>query len=1159
MPTHNDHRPQAPTTPQALGLQRPNGWTLALLATWLIAFGSIIPATVSAQEAEAVDEPEGTEAETPTDEEAQAEEESDEGTEPADEDEEGSDESESRPVDTSLVGGLRWRGIGPALMSGRIVDIVIDPDKPSTWYIAAASGGVWKTTNAGTTWSPIFDGYGSYSIGCLAIDPEDRHVIWVGTGENNSQRSVGYGDGLYKSIDGGRSFKKVGLENSQHIGKILIDPRDSQVVYVASQGPLWNSGGDRGLYKTTDGGQTWTCVLEISPDTGVTDIVFDPRDPDVLYAASYQRRRRVWTLIDGGPEGAIYKSTDAGATWSKLRRGLPSGDVGRIGLAVSPINPDVVYAIIEAQGGASGFYRSADAGMSWTKRSSYISSSPQYYQEIIACPHVFDRVYSLDTYMHVTEDGGRTFDRLGERYKHVDNHALIIDPEDPEHLLIGCDGGLYETWDRGRNYRYFGNLPLTQFYKIAVDNSEPFYYVYGGTQDNATQGGPSETDNVHGIRNSDWFVTVFGDGFDPAVHPEDPNIVYSQWQYGGLVRYDRRTGQRIDIKPASEPDGPALRFNWDSALMISPHDPDRVYYGSQILFRSNDRGDTWTAVSPDLTRNLDRNTLKVMGRVWSVDTVAKNNSTSFYGTIVSLAESPLVEGLLYAGTDDGLVQISEDGGESWRKVERFEFTDAPEQAYIHDIECSLHEADTVYVAVNNHKDGDFKPYILKSVDRGRSWSLISGGLPERGSVYCLAVDHEDPDLLFAGTEFGVHVTLDGGRTWVALKSGMPTIAVRDLEIQRREDDLVAGSFGRGFFILDDYAPLRHLDSELLEQDAVMLPIAKASMYLRRAPMSGSEKAFQGSAFYNGANPPFGATMTYILKDGPTTKKSQRQRRERSLQKEGKDTPYPSWEDLKAEDREESTMTVLTIRDTEGEVVRRLSVPGSKGLHRITWDFRYPGLSTVSLGGDGYGPMALPGTYTAELERWSEGEMTTLIEPTSFEVEPLGYQELTTEERAEVLAFQKQTAALQRTARGALQVLSNAQEQIRYIKRAVMVAPELSPEIRLEARALELRLMDIAERFNGDPTRPRRSEPALPGLTHRIGQIVSGHWSTTSAPTATHLRAFEIAATQLEEALEELREAVEVDLPALNAKLDDAGVPWTPGRKLPRIDITEPIN
>ncbi|MEE9169566.1 MAG: glycosyl hydrolase, partial [bacterium] len=511
--------------------------------------------------------------------------------------------------------GLKLRSIGPALSSGRVGDIAVHPNNRGHYFVAVSSGGVWKTENSGTTWQPVFDKEGSYSIGCVTIDPKNPFVVWVGTGENNSQRSVSYGDGIYKSVDGGKSWKNLGLKNSQHIGKIVIDPRDSKVVYVAAQGPLWNAGGDRGLYKTTDAGETWGKILDISENSGVTDLVYDPRDPDIMYAASYQRRRRVWTLIDGGPESAIYKSEDGGANWRKLTKGLPKDDMGRIGLAISPVNPDVVYAIIEAADGTGGFFRSIDRGENWKKRSKYVSGSPQYYQEIVCDPKEVDRVYSLDTRLQVTDDGGKTFRRVGGRYIHVDYHALWIDPDDTNYLLVGNDGGVYESFDRGATWHFKANLPVTQFYRVSVDNDFPFYNVYGGTQDNATLGGPSRTTNVHGIRNSDWFITRGGDGFETQVDPEDPNIVYSQSQYGGLVRFDKRSGERISIQPQPGKGEEGLRWNWNSPLLISPFSHTRLYFASNILFRSDDRGDSWQAVSPDLSRQLDRNQLKVMGKI----------------------------------------------------------------------------------------------------------------------------------------------------------------------------------------------------------------------------------------------------------------------------------------------------------------------------------------------------------------------------------------------------------------------------------------------------------------------------------------------------------------------------------------------------------------
>ena len=626
--------------------------------------------------------------------------------------------------------GLTLRGLGPALMSGRIADIAKDPTDESVWYVAVASGGVWKTRNNGTTWTPIFDDQPSYSIGTVVVDPTNPHVVWVGTGENNSQRSVGWGDGVYKSLDGGETWRRMGLERSEHIGKIVLDPRDSDIVWVAAQGPLWAPGGERGLYKSLDGGETWALSLDVGENTGVTDVVLDPRDPDTLYAAAFQRRRRQWALVAGGPESALYKSTDGGASWRQLEHGLPGDDMGRIGLALSPQDPDVVYATIPAID-EGGFYRSENRGETWTKMSDYVAVDPQYYQEIFPDPHRFDRVYVMDVWIQVSDDGGATWRSLSSEHKHVDNHALLFDADDPEYLMVGCDGGIYESWDRGTTWRFVDNLAVTQFYRVGIDDAEPFYNVYGGTQDNDTQGGPSRTTFQHGIRNSDWFITVGGDGYQTRAEPGNPDILYSLWQYGGLVRHDKKSGEIVDLQPQPDPGEPPLRWQWDSPLLISPHDPTRVYFAAQKLFRTDDRGHAWRAVSPDLTRQLDRNRLEVMGTVWSVDSVWKNVFTSPYGSIVSFDESTRVEGLLYVGTDDGVIAVSENGGADWRRTMSEDIAGVPEMTYVSDLTASSHHDDRVYAAFNHHKSGDFAPYLLRSNDRGRRWKSIA---------HCVGVD-----------------------------------------------------------------------------------------------------------------------------------------------------------------------------------------------------------------------------------------------------------------------------------------------------------------------------------------------------------------------------------------------------------------------------------
>ncbi len=1062
-----------------------------------------------------------------------------------------------RALDPKTFKGLELRGIGPALTSGRIGDLAVDPRNRKVYYAAAASGGVWKTINAGTTWEPVFDGEGSYSIGTVVIDPHDPDVVWVGTGENNSQRSVGYGDGVYKSLDGGQSWTKMGLDASEHVARIVLDPRDPDTVYVAAQGPLWGPGGDRGLYKSSDGGKTWKLLaLPLSENTGVTDLVFDPRDPDVLIAAAYQRRRHVWTLINGGPESALYKSTDGGATWRKLDKGLPKDDLGRIGLAVAPSVPDVVYAIIEAvdKKEQAGVYRSRDFGESWERRSPYLSSSPQYYQELVVDPTDADRVYSLDTWLHVSEDGGKTFVKVGEAAKHVDNHALWIDPADPAYLLAGCDGGVYESFDRGATWSFKANLPITQFYKITVDDAVPFYNVYGGTQDNFTLGGPVRTRTKHGITNDDWSVVVGGDGFQPQVEPGNPDVVYGQAQHGALVRFDRKSGQTHDIQPQPAPGEAPLRWNWDSPLLISPHSPTRLYFAAQRLFRSDDRGDGWRAVSADLTRQLDRNLLPVMGKVWSVDTVAKNNSTSFYGNLVALDESPLAEGLLYTGSDDGLIHVSADGGGTWQRLERF--PGVPDNTYVNELVASRHAADTVYAAFNNHKRADFKPYLLVSRDRGRTWTSVAGDLPARGSVYTLAEDHVDPALLFAGTEFGVFFTRNGGQNWVQLEGGMPTIAVRDLAIQRRENDLVVGTFGRGFYVLDDYSPLRSTDAAALETEALLFPPRQAWMYVPAVPLGLPGKSFLGDAYYTAPNPPFGAVFTYYLKDELKTLREQRLDQEEETEKAGGKIAYPAWEKLRAEDLEPEPKILLTVTDETGTVVRRLEGPTEAGFHRVAWDLRYPAPDPTSLEApdtsDPFvsqprGAAAPPGRYQVSLAKKVGEVVTTLGEPKSFEAVAIGTAALPVADLQEITRFQQATARLQRAVLGAISAADEAQERLDLAQKALLDTPGADLALLARAEGLEKELKILRVELEGDTTIARRNEPTPPSISDRVSAVIEGHWSSTSAPTTTQRDAYRWAGEAFTRVLAALTTLIETELANLETELEKAGAPWTPGR------------
>src|ERR1700687_5044804 len=668
--------------------------------------------------------------------------------EPKKPDEEKADEANNPadPMSSPTFTGLRFRSIGPAFTSGRVIGFAVEPNNPAHYFVASASGGVWKTVNDGTTWTPVFDREGSYSIGAIALDPKNPLTVWVGTGENNSQRSVSYGSGLYRSDDGGKTWKNGGLKTSEHIGRIAIDPKDSNIVYVAAQGPLWGPGGDRGLFKTTDNGKNWKNILNISENTGVTDVVIDPRNQETVYAASYQRRRHMWTLIDGGPESAIYKSTDAGATWNKVRTGLPTTELGRVGLSVSPVDSNVIYATVEAADKKGGIFRSNDRGGSWERRNEF-DATAMYYARVVADPKNVDRVYVMNVFLMVSDDGGKTLRRLGEKSKHVDNHDIWIDPNDTDHYLVGCDGGVDESPDPGRDWGFHRNLPVTQFYDVTVDNARPFYNVYGGAQDNFAFGGPSRTRNASGIVNSDWFVTQGGDGFRTQVDPEDPNTIYAGLQHGVLVRYDKRTGERLGITPQVGRGEEPLRWNWDSPFIISPHSHPRLYFAADKLFRSDDRADSWQMISGQLSRGLDRDKLPVMGKIQSIDAVAKNASTAFFGNASALAESPKKEGLIYIGTDDGLIQITEDGGKSWRKVEKL--PDVPELADVSRIVASSTDANTAYVAFENRQNADFKPYLFKTTDAGRTWTSIKGNLPATHPVWAIAEDHVNPNLLFA--------------------------------------------------------------------------------------------------------------------------------------------------------------------------------------------------------------------------------------------------------------------------------------------------------------------------------------------------------------------------------------------------------------------------
>nr|WP_319511698.1 glycosyl hydrolase [uncultured Draconibacterium sp.] len=1055
---------------------------------------------------------------------------------------------EAKPfVNSGLVSGLKWRSIGPAWASGRIADFAVNPNNHSEYYVAVASGNVWKTTNNGTTFKPIFDNYGSYSTSVVVLDPNNTNVVWVGTGENNHQRALGYGDGVYKSLDGGKSFKNMGLKESRQIGGIVIDPRNSDVVFVAAEGSAWGPSEERGLYKSIDGGETWNKVLEISENTGVNNVVLDPSNPDIMYATSEQRRRTSFTKIGGGPESAVYKSTDGGENWRKIMKGLPSVDIGGMGIDVSPVDPNYVYLIMEAAEDKGGFFRSTDKGESWSKMSDHHSSG-QYYNEIVCDPVDKDKVYSTETYSFVTDDGGKSWNRIPNPGRHVDDHAIWIDPIDTDHFIIGGDGGIYETWDAGTTFDFKENLPITQFYRVYLDDAEPFYNVYGGTQDNNSMGGPSQTTSRSGVINDEWFPTLGGDGFWGAIEPGNPDIVYSEYQYGNVYRYDKKSGESINVKPRERKDELTYKWNWNTPLFISPHKKTRLYMAANKVFRSEDRGNTWEVISDDLTAQIDRTSIPVMGKYWPAEAVVRDVSTSQWGTIVALEESKLQEGLLYVGTDDGVISVTEDG-ENWTQVKSF--SGVPELTIVSDLCADRFDANVVYATFDNLKRDDFKPYVYKSTDKGKTWTSISGNLPENGSVHTIMQDFVRPELLFVGTEFGIFFTVDNGENWVQLKSGMPTIPVFDIAIQERETDLVAATFGRGFYIMDDYSPLRKVSADLENTEAEIFPIKDALMF---AQTSG--KSNQGSTYFTAKNPEYGATFTYYLNEVPKTQKQLRREEEKELFKEGKPIPQPTWRELQLEGQQEKSHLIFTIYDNDGNVIDQFTKAPSKGINRVNWNMTYAATANARIR-DKYNPitsagrgiMVMPGTYKVGMKLWHEGELTELVEPVSFTCKKLNNTVLPAEDYNENVEFADKVNKLALAVVGTNRMIGETTDKVEKIKQAIYATPGASQELMDKARAIGIELEALNFKMEGVPAKASGEEvpPAQVPLNDRLSVVTYTHMGSTTGITTTEKQAYEILKEEFPTVLEALKNIVEKEVPALEAELNKLNAPWTPGR------------
>ena len=1064
--------------------------------------------------------------------------------------------SKSREYNKVSLTDFNFRNIGPAFLSGRIADIAIDSNNENIWYVAVGSGGVWKTLNSGTTWIPLFDDENSYSTGCVTIDPNNSATIWVGTGENVGGRHVAYGDGIYKSDNGGKSWTNMGLKKTEHISKIIVHPENSNIVWVAAQGPLWKKGGQRGVYKTTNGGKNWKKVLGNSQWTGATDILIDPRNPNVLYAATWDRHRTVAAFMGGGPGSGIHKSVDGGETWKKLHKGLPNdrdsnGDgkideddlptvnMGKIGLAISPQKPDVLYAAIELERTTGGVYKSEDSGESWNKMSNAVSGAtgPHYYQELYASPHKFDRLYLMNVRVLTSEDGGKTFEQLKENKKHSDNHVIAFKKNDPDYLLIGTDAGIYESFDLAENWRYIKNLPLTQFYKVAVNNAEPFYHIFGGTQDNGSAGGPSATDEIEGISNKHWYKTLFADGHQSATDPEFNNLIYAETQQGGLHRIDLITGEQTFIQPQAGINDPHERFNWDAPIIVSPHNPSTIYFGSYRVWKSENRGDSWVPISGDLTRNENRIELPIMGRKQSWDNSWDVGAMSNYNTITSLSESPIKKGLIYAGTDDGFIQITKDGGENWKKIPVTSLG-LRKRSFVNDIKADIHDENIVYVVLDNHKEGDFNPYLFKSEDQGNSWVPISNDLPKRTLLWRIVQDHINKNLFFIATEFGVYTSLNGCKNWQKL-NGTPNMGFRDLVIQKRESDLVAASFGRGFYVLDDYSPLRNFSNENLKKKGHLFPIKDGKWFIQRSNLGNT-----GADFYLAENPKYGVTMTYHLGNNYETKSEKRKKSEKRLNQNLLDVPFPGYNNLDEEKNETPAYIKISIEDQEGNIIRHLKERAAKGTHRITWDLRHMFKGSVTDSNKKYnlrGPIVKPGKYSASLYLVENGETTKLSEKKIFELKPIYKSILKGTSFKDYNNYVDEYFRVYNDVQLIEHKIKAANEKVNSLKIAIENTPIETEELVLDFHNLKNSLLLVERKVFGNESKTEIGEKNTPTLFNRI-RVASQGLSSSYGPTKLHMESLDMARLMNEEIKLLVKNLISKEVTPLENKIKDINGP-----------------
>jgi photosystem II stability/assembly factor-like uncharacterized protein len=1067
-----------------------------------------------------------------------------------------------QPAYDSALKNLKFRSIGPATMGGRTDDLAVVESDPRIIYAGTAAGGIFKSINGGTTWKPIFENQPNPSIGDLALAPSNPSILYVGTGEPNNRQSSSWGDGVYKSMDGGTTFVHMGLKDTHHIGRIVVHPTDPRTVFVAALGDLWGPNKERGVYKSTDGGVNWTQTLFINEDTGVSDIAIDPHSPNILYAAAYQHRRTVFGYNGGGPGSGIYRSTDAGEHWTKLANGLPaSGDIGRCALDIYRKNSNIVYALIQHET-LGGVYRSEDKGESWTRMGD-TNPRPSYFSQLRVDPNNENKLWMGGVNIYMSEDGGRTFTQSRFSRVHSDVHAIWIDPANSDHLIIGNDGGVWVTNDSGRAWRAINNFAIGQFYEVAYDFQKP-YRVCGGLQDNYSWCGPSSTAQTLGIGNEDWFTVQGGDGFYNRIDPTDPNIIYAESQDGNLTRRDLRTSEAKSIRPQEPNDeAPRYRFQWNSPLMISPHDPKTIYYGGNHLFKSTDRGETWEVLGEDLTTKADRNKQTIFGKTMDTHTLSINDGVVAWPCITAIAESPVTKGVLWAGTDDGNVQMSRDGGKTWTNVASH-ITGMNRGGYVSRIEPSHRDASTAYVTFDNHRSADYGIYIFETGNYGDSFRRITNGIPpDAGSVHVIREDPVNQDLLFAGTEFGLFVTFDRGANWRHMTNGLPTVPVFDIQIHPREHDLILATHGRSIWIMDNITALEQMTPQTLTSDLKLFD-SRPGIEWKMADYRG----FVGSALFLAPNAPNGVLLDYFAKSAGQAR--------------------------------------ITVADNSGKRVRQFTTQAEAGVvNRVAWDFRadapvpldgggrggrggggrggrgggapaaaaenpageeqlggelqtefgvaaVEGIPAAGGGGGGgrgglppgRGPLAEPGTYKVTIELAGKTDSKTITVEQDPRIQVQSSDRDTRRRTIDTLVgLTRDADAARRRAVGIRNALTSLTDSWKQPN-----APPVPDAVKKSAEDLLARAKTVAGRFDnpgggrggGGAGAPPPYAP--PPVTQKITRLLGQLDNYTGAPTARQIAEAQDCSAQLQKDLGELNKLA-ADVPGLNQKLKDAGVAY----------------